>query len=195
VSTGGKAQRREDLVRTAIEVIGERGLGATRVADIAARAGISPGHVLYYFDGKADIFARALRTIEQDLRDEARAAFAGLATARERWDWLLERSIPTGQGDFRLLLWMEAWERAPRDPDVLALVVELERDWRDLVLEVLRDGIAAGEFRLDDPEDFAVRFSALMDGLTIQVVAGSPLMDRERMLEICRRTAATELRG
>jgi AcrR family transcriptional regulator len=47
-----KAERREALVRAAIDVIAERGLGGTRVADIAERAGISPGHVLYYFDGK-----------------------------------------------------------------------------------------------------------------------------------------------
>jgi AcrR family transcriptional regulator len=68
-----KAERREALVRAAIEVIAEKGLSGTRVADIGARAGISPGHVLYYFEGKSDIFTRALRTIEDDLREQARA--------------------------------------------------------------------------------------------------------------------------
>jgi AcrR family transcriptional regulator len=193
VATKSKAERRTRLIRSAIEVIAEKGLGGTRVADIAERAGISPGHVLYYFDGKADIFMRALRTIEDDLRAEAEEAFSGLKSATARWDWLVDRAAPTGPGDARVLLWMEAWERAPRDPEVSALVVELERRWIDLLLEVIEYGRARGELAVDDAEDFAVRFSALMDGLMLQVVTGSPTVDRERMLAICA-AAGTEIR-
>src|SRR5688572_11344892 len=112
-----KAERREALVRAAIDVIGERGLSATRVADIGERAGISSGHVLYYFEGKAEIFTRALRMIEDDLRAEAHAAFEQRPSAADRWAWLIERAAPAGQGDSRLLLWLQAWERAPREPD------------------------------------------------------------------------------
>ena len=188
-----KAERREALVRAAIDVIGERGLSGTRVADIGERAGISPGHVLYYFEGKAEIFARALRTIEDDLRAEALAAFEQRPSAADRWEWLIDRAAPTGPGDSRLLLWLQAWERAPRDPDVAALLAELERGWVGLLAEVVEYGRSTGEFRLDDPEDFAVRFSAMMDGLTIQVVVGLPTLDRERMLEICMRVSRAEL--
>jgi AcrR family transcriptional regulator len=188
-----KAERREALVRAAIDVIAEKGLSGTRVADIAARSGISPGHVLYYFDGKADIFSRALRTVEEELREQARTAFASLPSAAERWDWLVEQAAPTGPGDARVLLWMEAWERAPRDPDVSALVIELERRWIALLVELIEYGTARGEFAVEDAERFAVRFSALMDGLTLQVVAGSPTLDRARMLEICAQAGA-ELR-
>jgi AcrR family transcriptional regulator len=188
-----KAERREALVRAAIDVIGERGLSGTRVADIGERAGISPGHVLYYFEGKAEIFSRALRTIEDDLRAEAHAAFEQRPSAADRWAWLIERASPTGPGDSRLLLWLEAWERAPRDPDVAALLAELERGWAELLVDVVEYGRSTGEFRLDDPEDFVVRFAAMMDGLTIQVVVGLPTLDRARMLEICSRVSRAEL--
>jgi AcrR family transcriptional regulator len=188
-----KVQRREALVRAAIDVIAEKGLSGTRIADIGERSGMSPGHVLYYFDGKSDIFMRALRTIEDDLRAQAQAAFESRPKAADRWDWLVEQAAPSGPGDPRVLLWIQAWERAPRDADVAALVIELDRRWIGLLVELLEYGRSTGEFRLDDPEEFAVRFSALMDGLTIQVVAGSTAMDRKRMLEICARAAA-ELR-
>ena len=189
-----KAERRATLVRAAIDVIAEKGLSGTRVADIAARAGISPGHVLYYFEGKSDIFTRALRTIEDDLRAEALAAFEAMPSATERWDWLVEQAAPTGPGDARVLLWMEAWERAPRDPDVSALVIELEGRWIALLIDLLEYGRSRGEFALANPGDFAIRFSALMDGLTLQVAAGSPTLTRARMLEICAQAAA-ELHG
>ena len=188
-----KAERRDALVRAAIDVIAEKGLSGTRVADIGARSGISPGHVLYYFEGKSDIFTRALRTIEADLRDQAHAAFESRPRAADRWDALVRLAAPTGPGDPRVLLWLQAWERAPRDADVGQLVVELDRRWIGLLLEVIEYGVGTGEFAVTDAKDFAIRFSALMDGLTLQVVAGSMAMDREQMLEVCDRASA-ELR-
>jgi AcrR family transcriptional regulator len=189
-----KAERRDALVRAAIDVIAEKGLAGTRVADIAARAGISPGHVLYYFDGKAEIFTRALRTIEDDLRRQAHEAFEQRPSAADRWNWLVRQAAPTGPGDPRVLLWIQAWERAPRDPDVAEVVVELDRRWIGLLSDVIEYGVSTGEFDVADVKDFAIRFSALMDGLMLQVVAGSMAMDREQMLEICARESA-ELRG
>ena len=188
-----KAQRREALVRAAIDVIAEKGLSGTRVADIGARSGISPGHVLYYFDGKSDIFTRALRTIEEDLRAEIHAAWESRPSAAERWQWLVEHAAPTGPGDPRMLLWIQAWEQAPRDPEVSAVVLELDRRWIDLLVEAIEHGRSTGEFTVDDAEEFATRFAALMDGLMLQVVAGSKAIDRRRMLEICAR-AGEELR-
>lgn len=190
-----KADRRESVVRAAIDVIAEKGLVGTRVADIAARAGMSAGHVLYYFDGKSEIFTRALRTIEDDLREQAQAAFEDLPAATDRWTWLIEQAAPTGPGDVRVLLWMEAWARAPRDPGVSALVVELDRRWIGLLVELIEYGRDRGEFGIAEPLEFAVRFSALMDGLTLQVVGGSQSLDRERMVDICLRASVDELRG
>ena len=188
-----KAQRREALVRAAIDVIAEKGLSGTRVADIGARSGISPGHVLYYFDGKSDIFTQALRRIEADLREEIHASWESRPSAAERWEWLVEHAAPTGPGDPRMLLWIQAWERAPRDPDVSEVVIELDRRWIELLVEVVEYGRSTGEFGVEDAEEFAIRFAALMDGLMLQVVAGSKSTDRARMLRICAR-ASDELR-
>ena len=42
-------KRRTQMLEAAAEVIGERGLCDTRIADVAKRAGLSPGVVVYYF--------------------------------------------------------------------------------------------------------------------------------------------------
>jgi AcrR family transcriptional regulator len=189
-----RAQRREALVRAAVEVMAEQGVLQSRLSDIAERAGISRGHVLYYFRSKADLFLHALRAVERDLRDDVLAATADMASAAERWDYLLEVAAPTGPGDFRLYLWLEAWELAPRDPEVARQVQEMEDRWLELLTGILDHGRDTGELECDDVRDFALRFSALMDGLTIQVVVGSPHIDRARMLEICRQVAHAELR-
>jgi AcrR family transcriptional regulator len=189
-----RAERRETLIRAAMEVMAEHGVSGSRLADIGARAGISPGHVLYYFESRADLFIQALRAVEDELRDDVFTVTASMPSAGERLDYLLEVAAPTGPGDFRLLLWLDAWELAPRDPEVAHHLQQLEDRWLELLTGILEHGCANGEFRCDDLEEFALRFSALIDGLMIQVVVGSSHIDRRRMLEMCRQVATAELR-
>ncbi|MGO4181547.1 TetR/AcrR family transcriptional regulator [Paenibacillus sp. TAF43_2] len=44
------------MLEAAMHVIARRGLAATKIADIAATAGISVGNVYKYFRSKEDIF-------------------------------------------------------------------------------------------------------------------------------------------
>jgi AcrR family transcriptional regulator len=189
-----KVQRRDAILDAACTVLAEQGLAATRISDVAKRVGISPGHVLYYFESKADLFMQSLRTVEERLREEALARFAETTTASERWNAMLDVMSPSGPGDFKLALWLEAWEMAHRDPQVAELVAELEDRWQALQLDVLRQAQDEGEIAADcDLEDFVTCFSAFFDGLTIQVVTGSRVIDRERMLEISRAYASDRL--
>jgi|SRR5215472_910157 len=55
-------ETRERLLRAAAEVFGERGYDGTRVADIAAAAGVSNGAMYAHFASKADLLVDALRT-------------------------------------------------------------------------------------------------------------------------------------
>ncbi|NUP04288.1 MAG: TetR/AcrR family transcriptional regulator [Nonomuraea sp.] len=55
------AETRERLLRAAAEAFAERGYDGTRVADIAASAGVSNGALYAHFGSKADLLAAALR--------------------------------------------------------------------------------------------------------------------------------------
>ena len=58
--------------------------------------------------------------------------------------------------------------------------IELDQRWRDTIAQVVRDGQAAGEIgRSVDADDFAITFSALLDGLSIQVALEDPVVDPE----------------
>src|SRR5215471_9906748 len=48
-NAGTADQRREQMLRAALEVIQERGYADSRIADVAERAGTSPALVIYYF--------------------------------------------------------------------------------------------------------------------------------------------------
>jgi len=109
------AETRERLLRAAADVFAERGYDGTRVADIAAAAGVSNGALYAHFPSKADLLVDALRTHGRRLLADLFAAdpdrsITDLLLAIGRW--LPRRRDPSGY------LIVEALVAARRDRDV-----------------------------------------------------------------------------
>ncbi len=56
-----KASRPNELIAAALELFVERGFAATRLEDIAVRAGVSKGTLYLYFAGKDELFKAVVR--------------------------------------------------------------------------------------------------------------------------------------
>lgn len=187
---------RTRVLQAAVAAICERGLAGTRVSDIADRAGISPGNVMYYFATLEDILIEALRLANYGFLDQAVLQAQAMPTARSRLLRLIELGMPSDPAQephSQWLLWLDVWARSPRNQTVNAHRRELENRWITAYARIVREGQATGEFRASDPDDFAVRLAALIDGLGKAVVLGDEWMTRERMLEICENTVRAEL--
>jgi AcrR family transcriptional regulator len=74
-------QRREQMLRAALEVIEERGFPETRIADVAARAGTSPALVIYYFKTKDQLLTEALRYAEDSWYEAGKRRMAAIPCA------------------------------------------------------------------------------------------------------------------
>jgi AcrR family transcriptional regulator len=182
-------RRRLEILEAAADVIRERGLCDTRIADVARRAGTSAALVLYYFDSKDRLLTEALTHAEDRFYLQTFHELTGLEEARQRMLHLIDRSLPgrdtIGEtlGDWQL--WFELWSRALRDPQVAQKREALDRRWRGTIAQIVRDGQAADEFDPVDADDFALRLASLIDGLAIQTI----LNDREATPERVRRAA------
>ncbi len=185
--------RRPQLLAAAAEVIAERGIEATRIADVAERAGTSAPGVLYWFDSRDQLLAEALTFAENGFYDELELRLAGLAGPRERLVALIESSI--GGDDW--LLWMELWTRALRDEALARSRQELDDRWRAQIAAIVAEGQARGDFAGPQPSRAAVELGALIDGLAVQVALGdssvSPEVMRTTCLEVAARLLETEL--
>jgi AcrR family transcriptional regulator len=187
---------RARVLKAAVAAISERGLADTRVSDIAGRAGISPGNVMYYFATLEDILIEALQFANDGFLNDALRDAEARPTARSRLLRLIELAMPSDpalESHSQWLLWLDVWARSPRNPTVDAHRRELEGRWIDAYARLVREGQAASEFRECDPEDFAVRLSALIDGLGKTVVLADEWMTLPRMLEICEGVVQAEL--
>ena len=77
--------RRPQILAAAIEVIAERGIAATRIADVAERAGTSPAGVLYWFKTKDELLGQALTADERRFADDLAARLPASTTPARGW--------------------------------------------------------------------------------------------------------------
>jgi AcrR family transcriptional regulator len=192
-ATENNEARRIQMLRAAAELICERGFGDTRIADVAKRAGVSSALVIYYFGTRDRLLVDALRHSEESFYEAAEQMLAEVPSLRERLSLLIrwtcvpeaEDEIPGAWG-----LWFDLWALAFRHDEVKAGRIELDARWRRMII----DAIESSEIKTDvDATMFALEFSALLDGLAIQVALDDPEVDSEIAYDIAMRFAEREL--
>jgi AcrR family transcriptional regulator len=192
-ATENNEPRRIEMLRAAAELICERGFGDTRIADVAKRAGVSSALVIYYFGTRDRLLVDALRYSEESFYEAAERMLAETPSVRERlsmlvrWTCVPEMSdeIPGAWG-----LWFDLWAQAFRHDEVRAGRVELDARWRTMII----DTVKSAELDADiDARMFALEFSALLDGLSIQVALDDPEVNSTVAYDIAMRFAEREL--
>src|SRR6476646_5258823 len=76
-----KAARPAEILSAALDCFAERGFAATRLDDIAARAGVTKGTLYLYFPGKAELFKALVRQQLLPNVERLEAAAAGPGSA------------------------------------------------------------------------------------------------------------------
>jgi AcrR family transcriptional regulator len=190
--------RHQEILNAAAKVITERGLNETRISDIAERAGVSPGLILYYFESKDRLLSDALTYTNDRFYLETSRELRRISDARNRLDRFIQLSVPGLLPEFERLeewaLWIEIWVRALRDPEMAKDREVLDKRWRAQIADIIRHGQETGEFPVTDaPDDLALRLGALIDGLAIQVLMNDSDVTPARMQEVCQRVSAREL--
>ncbi|MFD8934851.1 TetR family transcriptional regulator C-terminal domain-containing protein [Streptomyces sp. NPDC059578] len=173
-------ERREELVRAAIEQIEARGVSDVRIADVAAALGVSNALVLYHFASKEKLVAAAFaHAAESDLA-QLRMSLGRRTSAVRRLRAAVRWYAPTGQAK-GWRLWIEGWAVSLREPALRAVTRDLDRQWKSAIIEVIAEGAAAGEFVCADPEATARRLTALLDGLAVQATVYTGSVSRTRL--------------
>ncbi|MFJ3044331.1 TetR/AcrR family transcriptional regulator [Herbaspirillum chlorophenolicum] len=149
-----KQDRPQELLAAAMQLFVERGFAATRLEDVAARAGVSKGTLYLYYENKESLFKSVVRTHMLPLLDEAEA---------------MVDNYPGSSADLLRELMLGWWETAMRSGlnGITKLMMaesgnfpELARFYHEeiivrsdaMVVRMLERGVARGEFRQIDTE-------------------------------------------
>ena len=160
--TRRKHARPEEITAAALESFVERGYAATRLEDVAARAGISKGTLYLYFANKEELFkavvreALVARLVEfQSQIGKFQGSSADLLRLVFKTWW--ERIGSTRISGIPKLILSEA----RNFPEIARFYVEeVVRPGRETLAAVIRRGIARGEFRDDVDVEASVHLLA-----------------------------------
>lgn len=186
------AERREELLRAAIGQIEARGVAAVRIADVAATLGVSNALVLYHFSTKEKLVAAAFTYAAADDLARLRGLLGRRTSALRRLRAAVRWYAPTGQAK-GWRLWIEGWAVALREPALRDVTRDLDRQWKAAIAEVISEGVAGGEFVCADPAGTALRLTALLDGLAVQLTSYPGGVPRARAQEWVDDALAREL--
>lgn len=155
-----KEARPAELAAAALEIFVEKGFAATRLEDVATRAGVGKGTVYLYFESKEALFKAAIAGAMTPAIEAAEALLeCGELSAAERlrafvhgW-WDMVASTPVG-GLPKLLI-----AESGNFPEVARWHYEniVRRAMRALG-RIIEGGVASGEFR-PVPIEFATRIA------------------------------------
>jgi AcrR family transcriptional regulator len=153
------AETRERLLWAAADIFAERGYDGTRVADIAAAAGLSNGALYAHFASKAELLVGALRAHGRRLLADLFAAdpsqsITDLLLVAGRW---LPRRC-----DARGYLIVEALVAARRDQDVARPMREYMGERADWLAGLMRAAQAGGELDPSISPDALAHFCLLL---------------------------------
>ncbi|WP_436844700.1 TetR family transcriptional regulator C-terminal domain-containing protein [Streptomyces longwoodensis] len=186
------AERRGELLRAAIEQIEQRGAAAVRIADVASALGVSNALVLYHFSTKEQLVAAAFAQAAEDDLAHLRRLLGRRTTALRRLRAAVRWYAPTGPAK-GWRLWIEGWAVSLREPALREVARDLDRAWKAALAEVVAEGVAAGEFTCPDPAATALRLTALLDGLAVQLTSYGGTVSRARAQEWVEEALTREL--
>jgi hypothetical protein len=118
---------------------------------------------------------------------------AEVSSLRERISLLIEWTCTPSRDDEipgAWGLWFDLWVQAFRHDEVRAGRVERDARWRRMIIDAVESGKLEAKV---DPSMFALEFSALLDGLSIQVALEDPEVDAKVAYDIAMRFAEREL--
>ena len=187
------ADREAAVIAAAVELIAEQGLANLRVSDVAERAGMSVGHVTYYFPSKNALLIRAIRHSERAFHQDVERRLARRTDPWSRLRALIEAASANGPHDPGWVLWFEVWSMAVNDSEVSDVQRELAAWWASMLAATVRYGVERDVFHPDDEAQAVTVLSALTNGVSVQLALGDESLTAKRAVQLVMDTAATLL--
>ena len=163
------AERHGELLAKAVEISAAEGLSAVTLRRVATDLGVTPGLVSHYFSTAEQLITAAFKTAADADLAEARTLMATADTPTAKIDVLMDYVLDESSEDASAL-WLEAWSLGRRNAPLAAQANALTDEWLGCIADVIRAGVANGEFHVADADVAARRLLTMIDGLGAQMV-------------------------
>ena len=160
-------RRKEQIMSAALSVVVAKGYDQSRMDDIVEISQLSKGAIYWYYKSKKEVYlslvdhwfdqysAGVMDTLQQQesASDQLKALF----------DFFIEQ-FDKNPAVFKLLV--EFWRLAGLNPDFNAKLQQIYSDFLEYIIEIIKVGVANGEFKNVEPRITALSILINIEGIT-----------------------------
>jgi TetR/AcrR family transcriptional regulator, fatty acid metabolism regulator protein len=195
-STGDLPDIQVQMVRAAYRLMSQSGVQRVSLEEVAAASGVSKSLVLYYFKTRENLILKMMEWVLGQVATRIRAAVESAADPRQKVTVMVDVIFAGARTNRRFYLtYLELVEHAARFERFGRLSAAFREQENGLYAELVRYGVAAGAFQVEDVEQTATVLRAIVEGLFLQWLQepdGEATHARYR--DICQRALLAHLR-
>lgn len=158
------AERVAEITLAARQLALSEGLAALTVRAVAARVGVTPALVAHYQPSMNVLVAGTFGAIVAAEINEVAVELATFRTSVHALGTLIDTLLGPKRSAVTVI-WLDAWSLGRRNPDLAAEVGRQMDAWQLFLVDLLRQGVARGEFVLADAPALAWQLLGIIDGL------------------------------
>lgn len=182
-----KKTKREMIMRAALEVFADQGTEATKMVDIARRAGVGKGTLYEYFPSKEELIAGSMLMMMDELDAQMVERLYRLADPLEKIRAFMDETLNffIEQQD-RVKILADFYAAGIPRPGGKPLIEGIDERYTEFInwlASIIEEGIKQNIFRPVNCHLTASILLATVDGLLFQAMLGLLQKDRELILE------------
>ncbi len=189
--TQSRDARRAQLIEATIQTLGARGYSRTTLTEVARRAGLSHGLVLFHFQSKENLLAETLSHMAEEYHQNWRQAISGFADdpAAQLHALILADFTPEICTPDRLAAWCAFWGEAQSLPVYQEICGAKDETYSQTLTEITAKLLQKAG-RPDEPEILARILRLTQEGtwldMTTMAIPYTPAEARETVLACAR---------
>ena len=158
--------RRNQILDAARKCFVEKGYFPTRMEDIAKVARLSKGGIYFHFEGKRQIFEALVNKEYENLTQNLHAMAEKSGSYLEMFSNLARHYLDffRDRPDYARFFMVMA-EMGGRDESIRALLAKTQKEYTQVIAQIIQKGIDSGELKPIDPEIAATLFKGIIDSI------------------------------
>jgi len=190
------SERRQSLIEAALDCLSRLGPHGAGVREICGRAGVSPGLLRHYFDGKNELIVEAYRVLTREYHGNLHRALTGPTESAEQRlrSFFGAYFFICVTGEERTGTYVAFWTLGRTDPTIQRIQRSAYRRLQKLLAPVLSE-LAEDRGARIDAAQVASSLIALLDGYWLDMCIDPKRFSREKTSAVCWEWLETFIRG
>ena len=160
--------RKEEIVRAFFEVLSKKGYAKATIREVADAAGCNHGMLHHYFESKKAIIEAVVDHVMTVYKAELLEGLSQYDSAEDRIRYVISWFCDLDRFNLEFSrAWIEFWVLSKSEPAVAAALQGCYREIREILADIIRDGMKRNEFRTVNPMVAANVIMASLEGSTM----------------------------